>query len=152
MPAALSTWVWGFYRDELTLKEMSFSALQDFLLLDFQKPLRAEVWALRKQVSLPGLVSTPCLARVGALCAPGAQLTCVQALCDCARFGVLLCHGWSRRVAVLPCCLSPALLGLEAPSSSALERSKPHWCRLRSYPQTAQSCVATSVNFPELSV
>lgn len=70
---------------------MSFSALQAVLLLDFQKPLRAEVWALRKQVSLPGLVSTPCLARVGALCAPGAQLTCVQSPVSVTVPGLVSC-------------------------------------------------------------
>lgn len=99
------------------------------LLMDFQKPVRAAgVWALRKQVSLPELVSTPCLPRQfsrGSLCPWGsAALPSGTCECDCARFGD---PALPLLVAVLPCYFSPTLLGLEAPSSSALffERSKP---------------------------
>lgn len=62
------------------------------LLMDFQKPLRAaEVWALRKQASLPGPVSTLCLSRRfsrGCLCHWGSAALCSgTSKCNRARFG-----------------------------------------------------------------
>lgn len=99
------------------------------LLMDFPKPVRAaEAWALRKQASLPGLVSTLCLSRRfsrGCLCHWESAAPCTRVSVTVPRLVVLLCHCWSTSVAVLPCYFSPALMGSEALSSSALERSKP---------------------------